>query len=488
MEETAILYHNNERTAFLIDIPASIALAQELSPVQRHSHNADSTTAGPTAAKRSHKGHILSSPPLEKPYPSTTEPKTDSARAKVLERIPVAEQVFHAGIESLVQDGLRTIHEGYQDGSYWCLPRHEQQLDESRWVDSQPGEVSPKKRKWAQGQLQRGKAPISSEPQSFLPGDYLNSQNLSHGPPVILSPTCLNVFESMTELHDVVVKNTSPKAATLSIRCSAMSGQSSHRSFSVPPLSNLSLCTLPMSNPDTTLPNPVPGLPRNQKFNLILMDPPWSNRSVRRSRNYQTHPYFDMEAFTERIRDILRVHLYDNHISRPNDAPEAIPGQNGIDKQSKESIAAIWVTNSAKARKAAYDAIQGAGLDVCEEWAWIKTTSNGEPIALLNGIWRKPYEIVVIGRKRQHNQGESFDNITRRVIAAVPDIHSRKPNLREIFEKVFFTSCSMSNDDASSVGVPYSTLEVFARNLTAGWWACGNEVLKFNSEEWWTKG
>ena len=65
-------------------------------------------------------------------------------------------------------------------------------------------------------------------------------------------------------------------------------------------------------------------------------------------------------------------------------------------------------------------------------------------------------------------------NITRRVIAAVPDVHSRKPGLRELFERMFF-----------STSTGYSALEVFARNLTAGWWACGNEVLKFTEEGWW---
>ena len=31
----------------------------------------------------------------------------------------------------------------------------------------------------------------------------------------------------------------------------------------------------------------------------------------------------------------------------------------------------------------------------------------------------------------------------------------------------------------------YEALEIFARNLTSGWWAWGNEVLKFQSDECW---
>ena len=41
--------------------------------------------------------------------------------------------------------------------------------------------------------------------------------------------------------------------------------------------------------------------------------------------------------------------------------------------------------------------------------------------------------------------------------------------------------CSHGDDDDGS----YVAMEVFARNLTAGWWGCGNEVMKFNDEGCW---
>ena len=60
-------------------------------------------------------------------------------------------------------------------------------------------------------------------------------------------------------------------------------------------------------------------------------------------------------------------------------------------------------------------------------------------------------------------------------IVAVPDVHSRKPNLRGVFE------------DAGLVpqGGGYEAMEVFARNLTAGWWGWGDEVLLFQRRECW---
>jgi N6-adenosine-specific RNA methylase IME4 len=239
--------------------------------------------------------------------------------------------------------------------------------------------------------------------------------------------------------------------------------------------------------------DPIPGLPRDRKFDLILLDPPWLNRSVRRSGHYHTQSYLEGDLLTQHIRDILRVHLQNSHYIPPTDNEnDVISTQKLVEKQTHRSIAAIWITNSAKARKTAYDAIQGVGLSVCEEWVWIKTTTNGDPITPLDGLWRKPYEVLVIGMK-QHPRlqtdpiGKGGDGVvTRRFIAAVPDVHSRKPNLREIFEKIFFGGTSPSGQWGDIVA--YSALEVFARNLTAGWWACGDEALKFNSEEWWVNG
>lgn len=172
-----------------------------------------------------------------------------------------------------------------------------------------------------------------------------------------------------------------------------------------------------------------------------------------------------MDSLSRFIHDILRMHSL---------SPSSYPPE--TEKQSKESIAAIWITNAEKPRKAAYDAIHDAGLVVCEEWVWVKTTASGEPIMPVDGLWRKPYEVLVIGRRRDGLEGGVWDGeIVRRVIAAVPDVHSRKPNLKDIFERVFFGSGDWG----------YEALEVFARNLTAGWWGVGNEVLKFNDKEWW---
>ncbi len=56
-------------------------------------------------------------------------------------------------------------------------------------------------------------------------------------------------------------------------------------------------------------------------------------------------------------------------------------------------------------------------------------------------------------------------------LSAVPDVHSRKPNLRQLFDEILPPG--------------YAALEVFARNLTAGWWSWGDDVLHFQHTSHW---
>ena len=60
------------------------------------------------------------------------------------------------------------------------------------------------------------------------------------------------------------------------------------------------------------------------------------------------------------------------------------------------------------------------------------------------------------------------------MIAAVPDVHSRKPCLKSLIEEAFEFKAG-----------EYRALEVFARGLVAGWWSWGDECLRFQWEGWW---
>ena len=108
------------------------------------------------------------------------------------------------------------------------------------------------------------------------------------------------------------------------------------------------------------------------------------------------------------------------------------------------------------------------GLEVAAEWVWVKVTTQGEAMFDVDGWYRKPWEKLLIARRKRRGAERV---VADKVIVAVPDLHSRKPNLRKVFAEVF--------------GKEYVGLELFARNLTQGWWSWGDEVLKFQEEQWW---
>lgn len=283
MKQSSILYENASQTVFLIDIPTSITLAQDLSRTQQlHSSQPEPSTTTTISTK---KKHLLSTPPLRKPYPSPPEPKTDAARARLLERIPLVERNYHANLIATVRDGLSEIRGCYDQE--WCFER----------IVVDAGEESRKR--------------SFEDIDDNHTGHNYRSERDGPQPPVILSSTSTNYFGSMTELSNAVVKNTSQQSASLIIPSQSSSEERKHsqsRIFTIPALSNFLHCTL-----STTQPSPaqhlIPGLPQSHKFSLILLDPPWPNRSVRRSRHYDTQAYFDMDSLSVFIRDILRMHL-----------------------------------------------------------------------------------------------------------------------------------------------------------------------------------
>lgn len=191
------------------------------------------------------------------------------------------------------------------------------------------------------------------------------------------------------------------------------------------------------------------------QFDLVLLDPPWDNRSARRSGGYLT----------------MRQQL------RPMDALVEMLGQH----IAPNGLVACWITNNPSARTWVMKAFETWGVELFEEWAWLKTTATSMPVTDIEGVWRKPYEVLLLGRQVdyfvkddpiRHNPEQP---VPRRVIVAVPDIHSRKPCLKELLESAMPDS------------LHYRALEVFARNLTAGWCSWGNEVIKYNWKAYWPR-
>ncbi|KAK2052258.1 MT-A70-domain-containing protein [Colletotrichum caudatum] len=186
------------------------------------------------------------------------------------------------------------------------------------------------------------------------------------------------------------------------------------------------------------------------RFDLIVLDPPWPNKSARRKKR-KTGGYSTAYGLEE-TRALL------DHIPVAGHLAEG-------------GLVAIWVTNKATLvdllTSPRGGVLAGWGLEVAAEWVWVKLTAGGEPVSDPGSVWRKPWERLIVARRR----GDGGRKVPQRVVAAVPDVHSRKPNLRRLFE------------DQLPRG--YLGLEVFARNLTAGWWGWGDEVLRFQEPRHW---
>lgn len=180
------------------------------------------------------------------------------------------------------------------------------------------------------------------------------------------------------------------------------------------------------------------------QFDLILMDPPWPNRSARNAKSYITAESQEKDPFDQLIPFMA------NH-------------------RTEGGFIAIWITNKASIRRRVMETMKVLGLTTAEEWIWVKVTASGEPVLPIDGIWRKPYEVLLLF-SAGHTDKTAVRG-ARRFIFGASDFHSRKPNLKCLFDRLFNGS--------------YRAIEIFARNLTSGWFGWGDEVLKYQDASYW---
>ncbi|KAI7906800.1 MT-A70-domain-containing protein [Cokeromyces recurvatus] len=163
---------------------------------------------------------------------------------------------------------------------------------------------------------------------------------------------------------------------------------------------------------------------------IIVMDPPWPNKSVQRSSTYATQDIYDLFSIP-----IPKMML------------------------SKDCIVAVWVTNKPKFRNFIIHKLFPAWqLECISEWIWLKTTTQ-------DSTHKKPYEQLIIGRPIQYKDSQQRISIPKtHTIVSIPSVrHSRKPPLQ-----------GKNEDKVNPVCV-----ELFARCLYPGWINWGNECLKF---------
>lgn len=324
---------------------------------------------------------------------------------------------IHDEYAKLIQDASSTIKASNGETHDFCLERAVAEDEQLEQLDQ------PRKRK-------------RSEPRRETIGD---GHELSVPPSD--SVTSTEVLRNGTDV---------PKEVTLQLSSDDLSPDRSS-TYTLPPQS---MVLLGDCSDTATFRSAAREYASHGRFDMIVMDPPWPNRSVSRSSSYGT------TGLPELVDMLLSMDL-DIHLK-------------------SGGFIAVWITNRAAVR----DAVLGTsglfeswGVQVCEEWVWCKVTQQGKPISKVDGLWRKPYEVCLIG-KRSLGTNNAPSTIKRRVIFAVPDLHSRKPCLKGLFERLL-----LGQQDADSMP---AVLEIFARCAVAGWMSWGNEAIKYNNNDYWS--
>ena len=251
------LYHNEDCTVFLVDIPASIEEVQ----------SEDSGEQSPRLSK------IYSAPSLEQPYPSL-EPKSTQVFPQLTHGTNANDQI------TLLRKSLAEIRQNFH-GSSWCLKRQE----------------------WRKEALERKSVRDEQLLQSLQA-----HQNLSLPNPRILPLSGLVCIQNVTEIQNQLVINPHGRTARLQIG-------STGTQYIVPPSATFLLSHISFNTSSAfsmAALQAFPGASSNTsagpaQFDVIVLDPPWPNRSVKRSGHFQSID--DVNLPLEPLAAILGQHI-----------------------------------------------------------------------------------------------------------------------------------------------------------------------------------
>ncbi|XP_045614460.2 N(6)-adenine-specific methyltransferase METTL4 [Procambarus clarkii] len=179
------------------------------------------------------------------------------------------------------------------------------------------------------------------------------------------------------------------------------------------------------------------------KFDLVVMDPPWQNKYVRRrTQNHGIHHGYSMMTVREIVEHPVGDLLHDG------------------------ALLVIWCTNNSSLIQELVQALCVWDVQLVATWYWLKITKAGELITPLKGAGhgKRPYERVLLARKI--SPGIVFKDIPDGLVfCSVPcGIHSHKPPLEELLKEY--------------IAEQARCLELFARSLIPGWTSYGLEVLR----------
>ncbi|XP_030346246.1 N(6)-adenine-specific DNA methyltransferase METTL4 isoform X3 [Strigops habroptila] len=163
-----------------------------------------------------------------------------------------------------------------------------------------------------------------------------------------------------------------------------------------------------------------PLLNYKKKYDVIVIDPPWENKSVKRSSRYSYLSSWQIKQIPVPA------------LAAPN------------------CLVVTWVTNRQKHLHFVKDELYPHwSVKTLAEWHWVKITGAGEFVFPLDSLHKKPYEVLVLGRVR----GEVKETLRKsedvrpipehKLIVSIPcSLHSHKPPL---------TVCCFSGEERSKV-------------------------------------
>ncbi|KAM3304744.1 methyltransferase-like protein 2 isoform X1 [Capsicum chacoense] len=209
-------------------------------------------------------------------------------------------------------------------------------------------------------------------------------------------------------------------------------------------------------------------------FNLIVIDPPWENGSARQKVRYPTLPnrYF----LSLPVKELCHT---------------------------SGALLALWVTNREKLRDfVENDLFPKWGVTYAASFYWLKVKANGILTGELDLFHHRPYECLLLGYCKGKVglsyalelpllkrilfftspcllQDTHSGKLTRmnpipdnRVFISVPGDYSRKPPIGELLL------------DYVPGPMPARCVELFAREMIAGWTSWGNEPLHFQDSRY----
>lgn len=197
-------------------------------------------------------------------------------------------------------------------------------------------------------------------------------------------------------------------------------------------------------------------------MDVIVMDPPWANRHVKRVR-WSTG--YTMMSDNNPCLTSLPI----STILRP------------------DGLVLAWCTNSPKHRATLRDCFATWGVQQEATCFWLKLTRHGKLVSEFSS-GKQPYEVLVVGRGKEDKDEESERSKAAEiripdglVICSVPSaIHSHKPPLTEVLERLACPTKTGGTEAAKAMVGSLHKLELFGRCLLPGWQTIGLQPCLFN--------